>query len=373
MKFIVKKYGFTENLLDQVINIKDVEVVYATEPDLKAEHEFLGKELLPTYKAVGVVKDGKADGILINSDVEHSILTSMVEELYAYGLKQEHIYILRKEFSDSPNADNIIKYENYHYLPYIEYHVANHCNLNCSGCVHFSPLVEEKAFPEFGEVCNDLKQIKKLVFDIDEIHILGGEPLLNPELDKYIIATRDIFPYARIVIVTNGLLVKTMSDSLINTIKEYAAEIAISLYEPMLPTIHGVLEFLNERNLTYSCSNPVAEFAYTFDKEGGHARGVKKLTCSCPNLYKGKLCICPPIAYADYFNREFGEELCIPEDEGRIDIYDAELTYERLVKKLHTPVAVCDKCLYISREDAISFKWKQTENKNINDYVYEEC
>ena len=32
------------------------------------------------------------------------------------------------------------------YLPYLEYHVADHCNLNCKYCTHYSPLVPQPVY-----------------------------------------------------------------------------------------------------------------------------------------------------------------------------------------------------------------------------------
>ena len=72
------------------------------------------------------------------------------------------------------------------YLSYLEFHVADHCNLNCKYCTHYSPLVEKPVFTDYERFEADFRQLKKLIIDIGVIRIVGGEPLLNPELGKYI-------------------------------------------------------------------------------------------------------------------------------------------------------------------------------------------
>ncbi len=64
--------------------------------------------------------------------------------------------------------------------------MADHCNLNCKGCVHFSPLVRESVFPKLSDVERDFIRLREIIEYIDTIRILGGEPRLNPELSRYL-------------------------------------------------------------------------------------------------------------------------------------------------------------------------------------------
>ena len=97
-------------------------------------------------------------------------------------------------------------------LNYVECHISYHCNLKCKGCSHFSNIAEPE-FPNFEQFQNDMQRLGELFRNIEKIRLLGGEPLLNPELPKYIECCRKIFPLCDMRVVTNGLLIPTVSQS----------------------------------------------------------------------------------------------------------------------------------------------------------------
>lgn len=369
MKVILKCYGFTEEQIRIIESSDEINILALTDKNReRINSEISGKKIMTSFEAVRMYRNGNVDAFILNGAIKYEILRAMVDEFTVYGVCPDDIYIYLPEKSDEFSMKKICKWVDYHYLSYIEYHVADQCNLNCKGCVHFSPLVEGTVFSDFQEVSKDLTRLKEIVPYIGEIHILGGEPLLNKELYRYIKLTRDLYPYSRILIISNGLLIRQMDDKLINSIKYNNVEIAISLYRPMFEHIDATMDFLDEKGIKYYCSNPVSDFSYTFDIHGGHANGVRKLHCSCPNLYHGKLAICPPIAYIKYFNQKFNSYFS--EEEGLIDIYDNELTYDRLIDELHRVRPICDNCLFISKEDTIPMEWGQTKDVNIDDYVW---
>ena len=98
------------------------------------------------------------------------------------------------------------------HLCQLELHLADHCNLNCRSCDHYSPISEE-CFPAFEKVSSDMKKLSEITnANIDNILLLGGEPLLNKDIEKYVVMVRDLFPNSNIQIVTNGILLKKQSE-----------------------------------------------------------------------------------------------------------------------------------------------------------------
>ena len=69
------------------------------------------------------------------------------------------------------------------YLKNVEFPVVYHCHLNCAGCDHFSPLAEKYFMPtEVFE--KDILRLKELTKgNMDAITLLGGEPLLHPDIE----------------------------------------------------------------------------------------------------------------------------------------------------------------------------------------------
>ncbi len=69
-----------------------------------------------------------------------------------------------------------------------EVNVVYHCNLSCRGCSHLSPIVPNH-FVEPLQVFNDLAIVAKY-YSSRYIRIIGGEPLLHPDIIQIIDAVR---------------------------------------------------------------------------------------------------------------------------------------------------------------------------------------
>ena len=91
-------------------------------------------------------------------------------------------------------------------LSYFVLNILDHCNLRCKGCDHFAAIAEERFVP-LDDIKKDLAQMSKILNgDVSSIGVMGGEPLLHPQLKEILINTRWFFPKTIIQLVTNGLL-----------------------------------------------------------------------------------------------------------------------------------------------------------------------
>lgn len=97
-------------------------------------------------------------------------------------------------------------------LPYLEFHLTDHCNLNCKGCAHYSPMASDH-YADLYQLEKDLQRLAQLFRNIRLIRLMGGEPLLHPDVDRFIRTTRSAFPKSRIGIVTNGILLPQASQA----------------------------------------------------------------------------------------------------------------------------------------------------------------
>lgn len=93
-------------------------------------------------------------------------------------------------------------------------HLAYHCNLNCQSCAFYAPLAPTK-LPDKEFLIKSLYRLSDLVTTnnkpIDHIFLMGGEPLLNPDVVEYMKLTRKLFFVSSIYLYTNGLLVLEQS------------------------------------------------------------------------------------------------------------------------------------------------------------------
>jgi organic radical activating enzyme len=106
----------------------------------------------------------------------------------------------------------------------IELHVVEHCNLRCAQCCNVSPYLSERLMTvsEVRTTCDRLRDVVRP----DVLKIMGGEPLLHPDIGGLLRAIRESRVAPRIRLFTNGLLLRTLDDA------SFAAldEITVSSY-----------------------------------------------------------------------------------------------------------------------------------------------
>lgn len=230
------------------------------------------------------------------------------------------------------------------YLSYLEFHVADHCNLNCKYCTHYSPLVPQPVYTEYEGFAADLRQLKKYIADIGVIRILGGEPLLNPELGRFVELARQLYPASIVTVVTNGLLIERMDPSLIEIMRRNMAFFHISFYPPLQDRVQEIRKFLYERQIPYTITPMITEFnrTQTLTPQSDEDFFYRCFQASCTCLHGGKVAPCYAPFTTKYFNEAFGQEL--PAEEG-IDLYDDELTAAVLKAELLIPMRRCQYCV----------------------------
>jgi hypothetical protein len=95
-------------------------------------------------------------------------------------------------------------------VPKLEMHVADVCNLRCEGCNHFANYRNRGVLPlDEGRIW--LESWAARVAPVN-FSLLGGEPLMNPQLPDYLSLTRRLWPHTRMRLVTNGLLLPSRPD-----------------------------------------------------------------------------------------------------------------------------------------------------------------
>jgi len=84
------------------------------------------------------------------------------------------------------------------------------CNLNCLGCTNYSDLKFSGYIP-WEEGKEDLSNwLTKIT--IPDFGLIGGEPLINPQVREWIKGSRDLLPLSQIRFTTNGLLLEKHFD-----------------------------------------------------------------------------------------------------------------------------------------------------------------
>jgi organic radical activating enzyme len=228
-------------------------------------------------------------------------------------------------------------------LLYLEFHLADHCNLNCKGCGHFSPIAEKK-FADLNDYKRDMKQLQRLFSNIRVIVLMGGEPLLNLQIGSFLFVTRSCFPKANIQILTNGILLPQMSETFWNACRCYSVDIGITIYPPLRDQESALIELVNGNGLKVF-TNSVRCFHAFYNKKGNTDQNMAFKRCRkrwyTPMLREGKIYICPKPATLKYFNKKY--DLKIPTN-GFVDIYTSGLSGWDVRDQLDEPSSACCYC-----------------------------
>jgi organic radical activating enzyme len=285
-------------------------------------------------------------------------------------------------------------YENFYESPYkkifgryparrvlhFEVALTGHCNLNCQNCNHFSPLSEEW-FADLETFSRDIERLSNLFGKKAEwIHLLGGEPLLHPEVEKFFSVARSAFPNARIQLVTNGLLLSRKDDFFWRECFTHNIEISITVYPGMekqfqtardkgasfgvMVTPYGV-EIISDNDLKFIKTS----FHFPMDLTGSQSCKESFLQCpvlqwKCAQIYQGRLYHCARVAYIHLFNNYFGQSLPTCEQDS-LDIYTAKNAKE-ILNFLARPIPFCRFCNV--KKFSRNHPWGQTK-KDIREWT----
>lgn len=227
-------------------------------------------------------------------------------------------------------------------LPRVEMHIMDSCNLNCRGCTHFSPLFEEEK-PDFESRMRDVKALKEKIPHIAAFSILGGEPFLNPDIDRYMIQIRQILPDTYIQIVTNGLLIPRLDGRILECIKEHEIAVQISEYRPTHQMIDRITDTLERYGITYYIQ-PYQEkqkFIRPLSLSETSSYPHACISERCINIWNGRIARCPTLMYVRRFNEAFDQHL--PEA-GVMRLDDCPGGVE-LLDALQREVPLCRHCV----------------------------
>jgi MoaA/NifB/PqqE/SkfB family radical SAM enzyme len=250
-----------------------------------------------------------------------------------------------------------------------EINVTDHCNLNCIGCEHFSPLSKEK-YIDIETYERDCAQLGSLLnWEVENVHLMGGEPLLHPQLSKIVEITRKYFVKGVIEIVTNGILLMNQNKSFWEVCRENNIIISVTQY-PIKLKYNEIEEQAKNNNveLRYYFFGKKTMQKRPFDLEGKQNIEENIKIChmanQCVQLRDGKLFTCVVIAYISIFNEYFNKNLEVTERDY-IDIYKVKNKNE-IFNFLNKPVPFCRYCNIHEIKQGI--EWK-TSRKEINEWI----
>ena len=253
------------------------------------------------------------------------------------------------------------------WLTVFEYHVNDHCNMNCKGCGHCANLFDKPSFTSYEVFKRDLYQIRELFDGVCRIRLLGGEPLLSPDLKRFVALTRALFPETDVRLVTNGLLLTSVSQDLVNCLKACDVTVDVSLYPLLFPEKEKIIRFLKENRIHYHITES-SVFYRRFVPSGNcnMQRSFESCFSSANHLLSnGRLAACAMPFSIEKLNEHFGLNI---EESGWIDIFNENTDSFVITKKLSEP---SDLCRYCSAKIE-KYQWERcgTSNCKLDDWIF---
>lgn len=230
-----------------------------------------------------------------------------------------------------------------------EFSLAAQCNLNCAGCSHFAPLAQPE-FPDFEDAERSFAQLSKLFNgQCEYIHLMGGEPLLNPRCVDYFAMARRYFPVGEIELMTNGLLLPGQPDSFYEACREHRITITVTVYPIALDytAIQARCEKHGVRYRSFTGEQGRSQFnRLQLDLSGAGDMTRNFQACqhsnNCLFLYNGRLYPCGIGAHLRLFEAHFQQGLVSCEEDS-VDIFTVDSGSD-LLRQMAKAVPMCRYC-----------------------------
>lgn len=250
------------------------------------------------------------------------------------------------------------------YIPYLESNIIDGCNLNCKGCTHFAGLFKQEEIYPLENFRRDVRRLSQIC-DIQRFRLLGGEPLLLKNLDEYIKISRKYLPKTDLWIVTNGVLIPSISQKLLDVIRENNCSIHISTYAPTLRVADKIKEILTLNKIHFQLDENVQDKFYVFlTLHAGNNPEKTRVVCwndGCRFLRDGKIYKCPIDALKFRLAERFGLKN-FPAATG-VDIYAQN--FSLLLPMLDGNVEMCNWCA----EQRRLIDWQPSNNSRLEDWL----
>lgn len=204
-------------------------------------------------------------------------------------------------------------------LPFLETMITYACNLSCNGCTNYSDYHTKGYVPwAVGK-----KWIESWLYKVQlpDFGLIGGEPMLHPEVKQWIYGCRELMPDSQIRFTTNAVnfvdrdelldwLIDIGNCVLKFTIHQDTPNIrsaindVFSRYEWTATVEHGISRWLGPNGVRFQLNYP-KRFVKSFQGQYGNMRPHHNdpaeafkicVQQKCPLLYEGKIYKCSSVA-----------------------------------------------------------------------------
>jgi len=193
--------------------------------------------------------------------------------------------------------------------------------------------------PDQAELLADIRRLTALFGHIGHLRLLGGEPLLNPELLHLLPEFRGLLPHSRISLVTNGLLLEKWGEPLAEMLVHTNTTLCVTCYPCNQEICTRMITQFRTKGVDAILS-PLTAFFRLFLHEAGENGFQGCELRHCRLLRHGHLWRCSIAAMISVYNREYH---CRYPEENGVDL-SAVKDGRQALALLERPGAMCEYC-----------------------------
>lgn len=124
-------------------------------------------------------------------------------------------------------------------LKYTEIYITNVCNYSCTNCQSLNNFAF-KGHQRWEEYESEYRSLSDQL-DIDVIQIIGGEPTLNPDFEKWVDGISKLWPNAKLQIATNGSRLDKLTTEIYEILLKHKGTLWVTCHDMKL--YDGFLDF----------------------------------------------------------------------------------------------------------------------------------
>lgn len=200
-------------------------------------------------------------------------------------------------------------------LPFLETMITQVCNISCLGCTNYSDLTHQ-GYVTWSQGKQWLEPWLGRI-TIPDFGIMGGEPLINPEVEDWLLGIRQLMPNSQIRFTTNALLLEkkwhlvdlmselgncvlkiTVHEN--NPVIEQAIERVFGQFNWTPVTEYGIDRYVSDRNFKFQVNRPttfIKSYKNSYSNMMPYTSKPAEafdICCqkNCPLIHQGKIYKC---------------------------------------------------------------------------------
>lgn len=116
-----------------------------------------------------------------------------------------------------------------HRLNYSEVYITNVCNYSCTHCQSLNNFAF-KGHQLWSDYQKDYELLSTRI-DIDQLQIIGGEPTLNPDFEKWVYGLSNLWPKTKLQISTNGSRLDKLDKNIYQVLLKHKGTLWITCHD----------------------------------------------------------------------------------------------------------------------------------------------